>query len=70
MFTTNLASAKASGPDCIPLVVLKNYKPEFSCIPATFFNMCFIKSCFPDCGKVLSVVPIFKNAKERSVARN
>ena len=25
---TNLDSSKASGPDCIPVVVLKNYEPE------------------------------------------
>ena len=29
---TNLDSSKASGLDYIPVVVLKNYEPEFSCI--------------------------------------
>ena len=28
------------------------------------------KSCFPDCCKVSSVVPVFKNAEERSTAKN
>ena len=27
---TNLDSSKASGPDCIPVVVLKNCEPELS----------------------------------------
>ena len=30
--------SKASGPDCIPVVVLKNFEPEFSYIPAELFN--------------------------------
>ena len=29
---TNLDSSKVSGPDCIPVVVLKNCKPELSYI--------------------------------------
>ena len=32
--------------------------------------MCLTKSCFPDCWKVSSVVPIFKNVGERSTAKN
>ena len=35
---TNLDSSKASGPDCIPVVVLKNYEPELSYILAELFN--------------------------------
>ena len=42
---TNLDLSKASGPDCIPVVVLKNYEPEL-------FNKCVKESCFPDCWKV------------------
>ena len=30
----NLDSSKATGPDCIPVVVLKNCDPELSYIPA------------------------------------
>ena len=36
---TNLDSSKTSGPDCIPLVVLKNYEPELSYMRAEFFNV-------------------------------
>ena len=46
---TNLDSSKASGPDCIPVVVLKNCEPELSYILAELFNMCLKESCFPDC---------------------
>ena len=63
---TNLDSSKASGPDFIPRVVLKNCEPQLSYIPAKFFSMCLKKSSFPDCWKVLSVVPVFKNAGETS----
>ena len=67
---TNLDSSKASGPDCIPVVVLKNCEPELSYILAELFNMCLKESCFPDCRKVLSVVPVFKIVGERSTAKN
>ena len=55
----NLDSSKASGPDCIPVVVLKNCEPELSYILAKLFNICLKESCFPDCWKVSSVVPVF-----------
>ena len=101
---TNLDLSKASGPDCIPVVVLKNYEPELSYILAKLFNKCLKESCFPDCWKVSPVVSfstpkmvekaitnldlskasgpdcitvvvlrfpsIFKNAGERSTAKN
>ena len=35
-----------------------------------FFNMCLKESCFLDCWKVLSVVPVFKNVGERSNEKN
>ena len=58
--------SKASGPDCIPVVVLKNCEPELSYILADLFNKCLKMSCFPDCWKVSSVVPVFKNVGERA----
>ena len=67
---TNLDSSKASGPDCIPVVVLKNCELELSYILAELFNKCLKGSCFPDCWKVSSVVPVFKNVGERSNAKN
>ena len=66
----NLDLSKGSGPDCIPLVVLKNCEPELSYTLAELFNKCLNESCFPDCWKVSSVVPVFKNVGERSTAKN
>ena len=66
----NLDLSKASGSDCIPVVVLKNCEPELSYILAELFNKCLKESCFPDCWKVSSVVPVFKNVGERSTAKN
>ena len=66
----NLDSSKASGPDFIPVVVLKNCEPELSYILAKHFNNCPKESCFPDCWQVSSVVPVFKNVGERSTAKN
>ena len=58
----NLDLSKASGPDCIPVVVLKNCEPELSYILAELFNKCLKESCFPDCWKVSSVVPVLRVA--------
>ena len=55
---TNLDLSKASGPDCIPLVVLKNCEPELSFILAELFSKCLKESCFPDCWKVSLVVAV------------
>ena len=66
----NLDSSKASGPDCISVVVLKNCEHELSYILAKLFNKFLKESCFPDCWKVSSVVPVFKNVGERSTAKN
>ena len=41
-----------------PVVVLKNCEPELSYILAELFNKCLKESCFPDCWKVSSVVPV------------
>ena len=66
----NLDLSKASGPDCIPMVVLKNCESELFYIIAELFNKCLKKSCFPDCRKISLVVPVFKNVWERSATKN
>ena len=66
----NLDLSKTSGPDCIPVLVLKKCEPELSYILAELFKKCLKESCFPDCWKVSSVVPVFKNVGERSTAKN
>ena len=55
----NLDLSKASGPNCIPVVVLKNCEPDLSYILAELFNKCLKESCFPDCWKVSSEVSVF-----------
>ena len=67
---TNLDLLKTSNPDCIPVVALKNCELELSYIVAEHFNICPKESCFPDCWKVSSVVPVFKNVGERSTAKS
>ena len=66
----NLDLSKASGPDCIPVVVLKNCEPELSYILAELFNKYLKEPCFPDYWKVSLVVPVFKNVGERSTSKN
>ena len=67
---TNLDLSKATGPDYIPVMVLRNCELELSYILAEVFNKCLRESCFSDCWKVSSVVPVFKNVGERSTAKN
>ena len=62
--------SKASSPDCIPVVVLKNCTLELFYILAEVFNKCLKEFYFPDCWKVSLVVPVFKNVGERSTAKN
>ena len=68
-FIMNIDLPKASGPDCIAVVVLKNCEPELSYILAELFNNSLKESCFPDCWKVSSVVSVFKDVGERSTAK-
>ena len=58
---TNLDSSKASGPDFIPVLVLKNCEPELSYILAELFSI-----WLQDCSKISSVVAVFKNVGEKS----
>ena len=51
-------------------MVLKKCEPELSFILAKLFSKCLKESCFPDCVKVSSVVPVFKNVGERTTAKN
>ena len=66
----SLNLSKVSGPDCIPVIVLRNCESELSYIPAELFNKCLQESCFSDCRKVSLVVTVFKNVRERSTAKN
>ena len=52
------------------MVVLKNCEFELSYILAELFNINLKESCFQDCSKVSLVVPVFKNVRERSTAKN
>ena len=65
-----LDASKATGPDRIPVIVLKMCSPELSSVLAKLFNMCLSDSVFPSSWKVASVVPIFKGAGERSEPTN
>ena len=60
----------SSGPDCIPVVILKNCETKLSYLLTELFNMCLRESCFPGCWKVSWAVPVFKNVGERSSSKN
>ena len=69
---TNLDLPKASGPDCILVVVLKNCELELSYILAELFNKCLIwrSLVFKIVWKFSLVVPAFKNVGEISTAKS
>ena len=65
----NIDFSKASDPDFIPVVFLKNCLPELSYILAELFSKCLKESCWKIVGRFL-VVPVFKNVEKRSTAKN
>ena len=65
-----LNSSTASGPDFIPVVVLKNCELELFYILAELFSKWLKESCFIDYWKVSFMLPEFKNVGERSIAKN
>ena len=54
----NLDLLKASAPNCILVVVLKNCEPQLSYVLDDLFNMCLQKFVFPGCWDVSSEVPV------------
>ena len=66
----NLDFWKASVPDCIPVVVLKNCEPELSHISAESFNTWLEEPCFPGCWKVPLVFCVLKNVRQSTTAKN
>ena len=62
----NLDTSKACGPDLIPAVLLKKCSAEVAPVLSKLYNKCLNESCFPDCWKTASVVPVFKNSGERT----
>ena len=65
----NLDSSKVYDLDCIPLLVLKICDSELSYTLADLFKTCLEESFFPDCKKISSAVPVFKNVGEKFLAK-
>ena len=57
---SNLKSSKASGPNSIPTVILKQFNNEISYVLSNLFNLSFSTGVFPDVLKISSVLPLFK----------
>ena len=66
----NLDSSKASGPDCIPVVVLKNCEPELSYIQVKLFNNCLKSLVFQIVGRSHQWSLYLRMLGERSTAKN
>ena len=55
---SNLKTRKASGPNSIPTVILKQFNNEISSILSNLFNLSFSTGVFPDILKTSSVLPV------------
>ena len=66
----SLDLSKGSGPDCIPVVVLKKCEFQLSLILAEVFNMCLKESLFSRLLEVFISGLVFRNVGERSTAKN
>ena len=66
---TILDSSKASSPDFIRLLFLRNCEPQLSYILAELFNMCMKEFYSPNRWKVSLVVTVFKNIAGSSRSR-
>ena len=51
-------------------MVVRNYEPKLSYVLAELLNKFQKQSCFPDSWKLSSLVPVYKNVGERSIAKN
>ena len=60
----NLGSSEASGPDCIPVVILKNCEPSWT------FQYMSERVLFSRSLEDLMGDSVFKNVGERSTAKN
>ena len=56
----NLDTHKATGPDDIPILVLKNCRLVIAPWLAELINECFALGVFPDVLKIARVTPLFK----------
>ena len=63
---SNLKTRKASGPNSIPTVILKQFNNEISGIISNLFNLSFSTGVFPDILKTSSVLPLFKKGSKLS----
>ena len=58
---TNLDSLNAPDPHFILVLVLRKCELQLSYVLAELFNMHLKESCYKDCWKILSLVPVCKN---------
>lgn len=61
-----LDASKASGPDGIPVIVLKECAPELAPVFTKLFRKCLAVGEFPSCWKIASVVPVPKKGCDSS----
>ena len=67
---SNFDLSKTPSPDCTPVVVSKNCKPDLSYVPAELCNKFVKETSFPNCWQISLVVPIFKSIEEWPTAKN
>ena len=62
---SSLRENKASGPNSLPVKILKTSKKQLS-VPLTYlFNLAFRTGMFPEILKIAKVIPIFKKGDQQ-----
>lgn len=67
---SKLGLHKACGLFGIPAIVLKKRALKLASVLSGLYNRYFDASCFPDCWKSSSLVPIFKKSSKLSYPLN
>ena len=58
--TSDLSSNKATGPNSIPIKIIKLAKDYIGNNVSVLFNLCFLSGAFPDKLKIANILPVFK----------
>ena len=61
----SLNNKKATGPNSLPVYILKVYNPLFSDLLSKIINLSFVTGIFPELCKLAKVIPIFKKDNEQ-----
>ena len=60
-----MKNTNASGPDEIPAIVVKKLSGFLSLYLTHIINLCFDQGCFPNCWRLVKIIPLYKLQDEK-----